>query len=78
MLVQFLPIHHDDKGPVAGNGAQYLLAEEDHRQGFPAALCVPEDPKTPASPFPVDMVDLRFKEMKTGFQRRWADFFVSI
>ena len=43
LVVQLLPVRDDQKGPVAGQLAQHLLGEEDHRVAFAAALGMPED-----------------------------------
>ena len=43
LLVQLVAVGDDHEGPVAGELAQDLLGEEDHREAFAAALRVPED-----------------------------------
>ena len=43
LVVQIVAVGDDHEGPVAGQLAQHLLGEEDHRIGFAAALGVPED-----------------------------------
>jgi hypothetical protein len=43
LVVQVLAVGDDHEGPVAGQLAQHLLGEEDHRVALAAALGVPED-----------------------------------
>ena len=47
LLVQFHPVCHDGKGPVARHLAQHLLREEHHRKTLAAALRLPEHPAAP-------------------------------
>lgn len=43
LLVEFLSVRDDDKGPVAGSLAQDLVLEKDHGHAFPPSLGVPKD-----------------------------------
>ena len=43
LVIQVAPVGDDHESPVAGQLAQHLLGEEDHRVGLAAALGMPED-----------------------------------
>ena len=48
LIVQLVAVGDDDEGPVAGQRAQDLLREEQHRETLAAALGVPEHAEPPA------------------------------
>ena len=45
LIVQLVPIGDDHEGPVAGQGPQHLLSEEQHREALARALRMPEHPE---------------------------------
>ena len=43
LVVELLPIRHHHESPAAGDEANHLLREPEHRKAFARALRVPED-----------------------------------
>src|SRR6516164_985701 len=51
LVIQLGPIRDDHERPVAGNFAEHLLSEKNHRKAFAQPLSMPEDAQ-PAVPAP--------------------------